>query len=90
MWPFGKRKEDPETSAYWDSLNREAARVPGGYVYSIDDRIGDPMGDVPFCAITGWHKVDDDGKIEGGFQKNEKYDPDQTAEWIAERAKKLH
>lgn len=84
MWPFNRKKENPKADLP-EGLKEEARRNPGGYVYSIDARIVDPMGEVPFFAITGWHKVDDAGNVEGGFVKNDKYDAQETGQWIAKR-----
>jgi hypothetical protein len=88
MWPFGKRKKKPAVQAHPEALRRKAAQHPGGYLYHVDQRVADPMGEVPFFAIVGWFKVGDDGEIEGAFQDNEKYDRAATGEWVAARGRK--
>jgi hypothetical protein len=55
----------------------EQAKVePGAYVYVIDGRVKDPMGDVPFHDIVGWYKSDHRGRpIANSFEYNDKHRP---------------
>jgi hypothetical protein len=52
----------------------EASRNPNGWVYRIAGPYG-PNDSVPPKAIIGAWKVDANGKIVGGFVKNQNYDP---------------
>ena len=59
-----KAKIEPETGEI-----AEAARNPGGWVYSISGAYG-PNDRVPPEAIVGAWKVGDDGVIAGDFMPN--------------------
>lgn len=53
----------------------EARKFPNGYVYRISGHF-DPNGFVPPEGIVGAWKVDENGRITGGFIPNAKFDPD--------------
>ena len=82
MWPFKRKRSQPEIS---EAMRQQAKQSPGGWVYEIDGRIGDPNGEVPPFAILGAHKVDKNGEITGEFTPNENYDQNKTIAWVSKR-----
>ena len=86
MWPFKtNHNPSPAEEDLPAGLVEQARQNPGGYVYTIDKSIIDPSGEVPFFAIVGWHKVNDAGRIDTPFEKNPKYDPEETRLWVASK-----
>lgn len=69
---FGRGSKKPTPTA---GEIDEARRWPNGWVYRISSAF-DPEGRVPPEAIVGAWKVDGQGRIEGDFVPNEKYDPE--------------